>query len=349
MKAIRIALISIALAACSGTTQAATTTSSPAGSTDTTTTTTGQPGPRVAYLNEVLDVVEAHGYYAARVDFPAWRQRIAAQDATHPITDDEMQQIVSQILNDLGDHHSSWFNIDDANTARNNDTNDTPPPTGKLLPDQVGYLQLPTANGDIGTPAYTHYVTPAHELLQQPACGWIIDLRGNPGGSAFAMVGAVAPLLGPGTFLGYQTRDHTIEGYTITDVTLTDTTGAHLDTNPSPTPAQRNATNTAPVAILTDGDTASAAEAVEVAFIGRALTRSFGAPTYGIPTGNDFYDLSDGSGLNLTVGVSIDRLGHTHEGPLVPDVRVAAAGVNDAVLDAAHAWLAGLPACVSTP
>jgi hypothetical protein len=51
---------------------------------------------------------------------------------------------------------------------------------------------------------------------------------------------------------------------------------ARLD--PSPTPTGISATQTQPVAILTDGETASAAEGV-VAFIGRGLTRSFGAST----------------------------------------------------------------------
>jgi predicted S18 family serine protease len=79
--AILVLLTSGPLAACSGATQAVTTTSSPsvattvpgvsAGSTATSTTTTGQPGQWVAYLNEILDLIEAHAYYADRVDFPA--------------------------------------------------------------------------------------------------------------------------------------------------------------------------------------------------------------------------------------------------------------------------------------
>jgi C-terminal processing protease CtpA/Prc len=101
------------------------------------------------------------------------------------------------------------------------------------------------------------------------------------------MIGAVAPLLGPGTFLGFQRRDGTIDGYTT---------------------------------------------------------------TYGIPTGNELRDLSDGSMLNLTEAVSLDRLGHTHDGPLVPDVAVAPAhGSIEPVLEAAQAWLDGQAACVHGP
>jgi hypothetical protein len=88
---------------------------------------------------------------------------------------------------------------------------------------------------------------------------------------------------------------------------------------------------------------------VEVAFIGRAQTRSFGSPTYGIPTGNELRDLSDGSALNLTEEISLDRLGHTHDAPLAPDVAVPAIGTTDAVLGAAQAWLEREPACADTP
>jgi C-terminal processing protease CtpA/Prc len=357
-KAVGVVLISAALAACSGTSESvtaasgrssATTFPSTSSGSPSTTTTLARPGSPVAVLNEIVDLIEARAYYGGRFDAQAWRHRIAFSAAHHTISSSDFQQIVGMILHDLGDHHSSYFTVDQAKAVRRADVLSTDTPSGKLLANHVGYLQLPSATGLLGSPAYATYVAAAQHVLSQSACGWIVDLRGNPGGSAYAMVGAVAPLIGPGTFLGFLRRDRTIDAYTITDSGLIERDVAHLDSIPSPTPAMRNALNTAPVAVLTDGETASAAEAVEVAFIGRAQTRSFGSPTYGIPTGNELRDLSDGSALNLTEEISLDRLGHTHDAPLAPDVAVPAIGTTDAVLGAAQAWLEREPACADTP
>lgn len=64
--------------------------------------------------------------------------------------------------------------------------------------------------------------------------------------------------------------------------------------------------------------TASAAEGVVVAFAGRARTRSFGAATYGVPTGNVTYPLPDGFVLAITTSVATDRTGHSYDGPITP-------------------------------
>jgi C-terminal processing protease CtpA/Prc len=163
------------------------------------------------------------------------------------------------------------------------------------------------------------------------------------------MMAAVAPLLGPGTFLGYVDRDRTVFGYQTTDSAVTTASGARLDSSPAPVASSATRLNTAPVAVLTDGQTASAAEGVVVAFVGRGLTRSFGASTLGVPTGNSTIQLSDGSALSLTEAIAIDRRGGTHDGPIAPDVAVATNtnGTDDATITAASAWLSQQPACRS--
>ena len=206
-----------------------------------------------------------------------------------PISYYDMLQLTGQILVDLGDGHSTRLSPGEyahLTTKLDDSTLNTTAPSGKVLAGGIGYLTIPAVIAAAGSGAYDSYVAPAHQLLQQTACAWIIDLRGNNGGSVPPMMAAVAPLLGPGTFLGYISRDRAIFGYQTSDSTVTTAADAHLD--PSPTPAGTGATrlNTAPIAILIDGQTASAAEGVVVAFIGRGLTQSFGASTLGVPTGN---------------------------------------------------------------
>lgn len=307
-------------------------------------------GSTTAYLYEVLDVVNAEAYFSNRVDFTAWHDRIARRASGPPISYYDMVQLTGQILLDLGDRHSTRLSpgeyahlqarIDDSTLS-------TTAPSGTARAGDVGYLAIPAVTAAAGSGAYDAYVVAAHQLLQQPACGWILDLRGNGGGSAPPMMAAVAPLLGPGTFLGYIDRDRTIFGYQTSDSRVTTVAGAHLGPNPTLVGASATRLDMAPVAILIDGRTASAAEGVVVAFIGRGLTRSFGAPTYGVPTGNSAIPLADGSALNLTTAVTIDRLGTTHDGPLPPDVAVAAntSGSDDTTVTAATAWLSQQAAC----
>ena len=315
-----------------------------------TTSTTVTSSHWASYLDEVLDVVEADAYFANRVDFNAWHQRIDERSAASSISYFEMLQLSGEILVDLGDHHSGRLSAGEyaqLNARMDDSVLATPPPTGKLLPGGVGYLTIPPVTAGVGSGAYDSYVTHAHQVLQLPACGWIIDLRDNGGGSVPPMIAAVAPLLGPGTFLGYIKRDRTVFGYQTTDSTVT--TAADTDLDPSTTPTGANATllNTAPVAILTGERTASAAEGVVVGFIGRALTRSFGASTSGVPTGNSTIELSDGSVLNLTTTITIDRLGGTHDGPIAPDVAVTpnTTAAGDDTVTAATAWLSQQPSC----
>jgi C-terminal processing protease CtpA/Prc len=98
-----------------------------------------------------------------------------------------------------------------------------------------------------------------------------------------------------------------------------------------------------PVAVLTGERTMSSGEALAVAFRGRRNARSFGRPTRGLSTSNEGISLSDGATLVLTTAVFADRTGRTYGGPIRPDVRVdadeGAAPSEDAVVDAAEAWL----------
>ncbi len=104
-----------------------------------------------------------------------------------------------------------------------------------------------------------------------------------------------------------------------------------------------------PVAVLTSRLTASAGEAVAVAFRGRPGTRSFGEPTAGVPSHNRVATLRDGAWLVVTVAQDADRTGRVYgsQEQLFPDRYVTndwthagpADLADDAVLHAALAWL----------
>lgn len=67
-----------------------------------------------------------------------------------------------------------------------------------------------------------------------------------------------------------------------------------------------------PVAVLISKSTASAGEAVAIAFKGRPNVRFFGQRTTGLTTANDVFAISDGSGLFLAVMNYADRDGNRY-------------------------------------
>lgn len=261
--------------------------------------------------------------------------------------------LIDDVITDLADHHSHLIRpYQVAGVIESELVLGTPPPMGDVLAANVGYLMLPAVGVGVArdgdrivsaeTPASLTYVNAGRAALTSNAdtCGWIIDLRGNRGGNAFLMLSAVAPLLGVGVVSRFRSRNGQTSGITLDEQGM-----AHgvdgLDDNwvePVPSPLSM-----IPVAVLINGATASAAEAVAIAFVGRAGTRSFGAPTRGVPTANEATFLTDGALLVVTVGVGVDRGGHLYEGPVIPDESVVdplgLPTVSDPSVSAATAWL----------
>lgn len=304
---------------------------------------------RAAYVYEVIDAVEAHAYYADRVDFDAWRTKIDKLDTVEPITFFESLQLVGQLLAELGDHHSVRLSIGERKTLDSEAASDTlsgSAPTGDVDTTNVGYLKLTSVVAEDGSGSYNQYVTAARDVLDDHACGWIVDLRTNHGGSVPPMLAAAAPLLGSGVFVGYRNRDDQTSGFQITQTSNVESVD-DVDWN-----ASRTTTSTAeadgagkPVALLIGRTTASAAEAIVIAFTGRPNTRSFGTATAGVPTGNSGFVLSDGSLLVLTTTIGTDRNGHTYEAAINPDTPIESTGSDDPARSAAQAWLLSQSPC----
>ncbi len=102
-----------------------------------------------------------------------------------------------------------------------------------------------------------------------------------------------------------------------------------------------------PVAMLTGRSTTSSGEAIVVAFRGRPRTRSFGEPTYGLPTANRGFKLSDRALLLLTVAVDADRTGHTYDSAIAPDEFVPSrrGDTTDLGVQTATTWLHDQEGC----
>jgi carboxyl-terminal processing protease len=232
------------------------------------------------------------------------------------------------------------------------------PVASQLLNDRVGYLELP---GLVGTPAdQATYSQQAHEAMKalntSVRCGWIFDLRRNRGGYVYPMITAAGPVLVPpagGIVGGKLDGQDRFERWTYADGSTRIIRWG--ETNPSEPVASVNQPFVpgvwdAPVAVLTSRLTASAAEAVTVAFRNRPNTRSFGEPTTGLTTNNVLRTMPDGALVIVTNATFADRTGQVYDGPITPDQPTTIdwsniATPNDPVVKAAVAWLSTQTAC----
>ncbi|MGB3330939.1 MAG: S41 family peptidase [Thermomicrobiales bacterium] len=217
-------------------------------------------------------------------------------------------------------------------------------------PQPLGYLAIPA----FGTPGREReFVERANDQVgiidRRGACGWIIDLRLNGGGDYRPMISALGPILGNGTFVGWEFPDGETHWVSYQDGVIRDNgevasefvpaDGFHALSAPLP-----------PVAVLLGPGTASSGEVTALAFVGRPNTLSFGLSTGGWTTANATFRLFDGSNLGLAVAAMVDRSGQTHLDGIAPDQVVPGSwstfGTDqDPVIQVASDWLMRQPGC----
>ncbi|MFJ9771713.1 S41 family peptidase [Kitasatospora sp. NPDC101157] len=290
-----------------------------------------------SYLSEALSLVQRHALNAAKVDWPTVRGQAFAQAAAARTPADTYAAIRTAVAA-LGDRHSRFYPAGQA-AGLTADPATVDAPTIARLPGGIAHLTLPPVNGSERT--YAEYVARGRTAVSgTEACGWVVDLRRETGGGMWAPLAVAAPLLGDGPLGAFVTADGTRSTWSIRGGV------PYLEDAPQAAPDTTGRTAAAPpIAVLTGPATGSAGEAVTIALIGHPDTRSFGAPTYGVPTGNEPHRLSDGAVLLLAGAAEADRTGRVHEGPIEPDEFVDPRKDDDPTLAAAVAWLSQRAAC----
>lgn len=299
------------------------------------------------YLTGALDVMEGNSLFAADIDWTAVRREAFARAGSAQVPADTYGA-VKEALRALGDRHSQFMTPQEAERALSPAPGSTEVPMAKVLAGSLGYLSLPAVSSDRAAAAYVRQGRKAVAQADgQGALGWIVDLRGNPGGDMWGPLAAAGSVLGDGVVGAFVEADGKRTPWTIEN----GTPRQYLATWG---PAEPLAHAAPPVAVLTSSRTASAAEAVTIAFRGRPGTRSFGQATRGVPTGNDSHALPDGALILLTQAREADRTGRIHNGPLPPDEEVPddsrdLGSGQDRTLEAAARWLRGRTAAGPAP
>lgn len=277
----------------------------------------------VDLYREAADVVAGHALQASNLpsDFRArWQP---AGDATPG----EARRAIKDLLKALGDGHSFLMAPDRLVSARSREQATFQSARFKLLGNDVGYVEVPGFRGSDPVLKRRYSTSVAQALHAGSRAGvraWVVDLRGNTGGNMWPMLAGLEPLLRDQPIGWSQQRDGRRRAW---HVEAAEGAGTLPDLARMP------------VAVLTSERTASAGEAVVVAFRGRPHTRSFGAPTAGLATGNTGYRLQDGTMLHLTTTSFVDRLQIVHVGPIQPDERAGFLTTPNASEAKAVRWL----------
>ncbi len=233
---------------------------------------------------------------------------------------------IKKALSVCGGKHSMLMTKSESQST--SDSYDEVLPTVSLDGD-IAIIKLPDFLGT--AEAGRKYAKVAEDFIHEnrdKIKGVVLDLRGNTGGDMGPMATAVSSLLPDGELMYYHYRSYDVP------VTLKDGVISNAGTGgKSLYPDEKLKV---PVAILTDGMTASSGEALTLCFRELENTRTFGAPTAGYTSVNMLYSLYDGAQLYLTVAFDKARTGEVFE-----ETRIVPNVVTDSPLEAALEWLGG--------
>lgn len=196
-------------------------------------------------------------------------------------------------------------------------TLEVPPVSKRLLPGNIGYLQL----REIGPDAVPDIEAALKELHDAGAQSLVLDLRRSPGGSLEATEQIAGLFISTGPLGSLQVRDDRRK--------LTD---KPLAVRPPATPAPKFGS----LAVLVDGGTAGSAEVLAAALRDHGVAKLFGGTTFGDGTEQTILPLENGAALSITSGkfLTPKRIDFDGKG-LKPDVVIPAGPGLDRQLEQA--------------
>lgn len=296
---------------------------------------------RANYRDTLLAFERDVFYWNDRVNWTQQASSVTAQvnaATTHGGLWNAADASIDPWLRNAGDEHSAFFPPTDAPGVVDSPAGDTrflvsgtTLPTAGAAP--LAYLWLPTYSGknDVGRADSTQAVI--RTLDQSGPCGWVLDLRFNPGGTWASMMAGINPIFGDApasrTLTGFAGL---VDRFDARAYFYVQNGGAGVfDPASGKAYPQVQASGNytlkrpnSPVAVLLGPLTASAGELITLGFRGGPVpVRTFGEATYGVTTTPVGIYLAPDSGyLNVTAGIMFDRTGQRYGGQLQPDQAV---------------------------
>jgi len=288
----------------------------------------GEAGTSEDLLNEIIENMEARSINKDTIDWDDFRKQVFEVANIPPVDTTKFygynRQTIDAIetaLNLLNDQHSFYRTLHGASIRGSGRTCTAPYPEVTEIPDHIGYLKVGSVSAD------SYHATGYSTVLQarirnqdnEKISGWIIDLRGNTGGSMSLMLAGISSILGEGV-TGYFIDPDGIETIHEIKENAFWINGRPIHTLSQPTYQLIN--DSPKVAVLIDKRVMSSGEAVAISFKKRFNTKFFGTPTCGLSTVNRNTLLRNGGMLVLTVSTMADREKEMYGDAIQPDILV---------------------------
>lgn len=270
------------------------------------------PSATVAYINEVVDLMEKYSINKTRIDWQKFRDDAVAKAKST----NDINASLEYVLTVIGDNHSYVMRGSDYIFGTGRALCESTIPEFSFS-EGIGYIKVPSY-GESDNQLSIDLQNNIKDQDRESLVGWIVDLRGNTGGNMWPMLAGVGPILGEG-----------IAGYFIGPDDSAGSWGYQDGKSLAGSDAQATVPNPyelihpdPKVAVLIDGATASSGEAIAMSFKNRPNTRLIGRNTCGLSTGNSTFTLSNGDMLYLTTVRLADRNKQWSEGAIAPDINV---------------------------
>lgn len=167
----------------------------------------------------------------------------------------------------------------------------------EMLEDQIGYLSVT----EFDSVTYDQYKEALDALTQQGMEGLVVDLRNNPGGNLNTVCDMLDLVLPEGIIVYTEDKDGNRETATSDDEHQIDV----------------------PMAVLVNGNSASASEIYAGAIQDYGIGTIVGTQTYGKGVVQQIFDLGDGTSVKLTIAEYYTPNGRNIDGEgITPDVEV---------------------------
>ncbi|MFK8058523.1 MAG: S41 family peptidase [Polaribacter sp.] len=272
--------------------------------------------PNKKYVEDVLDIIENNSFRKDSINWKLFRDNLI-NEVKKDDEIDVVHNLISKALYDLGDNHS-FLLTKEMESKIYNDRNPIPNVYADTILGKIGYVKIPQFLGnDRQVNQFALNIQDRIKWIDSFDLNfWIIDLRGNSGGNMFPMYLGLAPILGDNISGYFKKSDNKLEPWYFKNNSVFIGEKKMLEIESS----YKLKSKIKKVAILIDNDTGSSGEAIAIAFKGFSNSRFFGFPTYGVSTGNEVFELKNGTKLVLTTSIFMDRNKNLYGGKVKPDI-----------------------------
>lgn len=240
------------------------------------------------------------------------------------------------LINKLEDGHSRLMRAEDYRNWKFQ-LSSTAWVQGEMI-DDMAYIEIPGFRSG-NNKQVTTYVNKLRALINDLANkepqGWIIDLRKNTGGNAFAMIAGLSSFYSMETVAWMTYPDQSQKPISLKkkSVWFDGKVQAKGGRN------VKYKIDQPKVAVLIGTESASAGELLAITLKSLSNVKVFGQQTAGYTTNRELFALSNGSALFLVTSYYSDVFGKTYQKGLEPEVYIDGIDADDEVMNVVRNWI----------